>query len=422
MAGKALVPSKGASIVFAHTANGGVPPGYWWIEGRFARPTDAEFLLVPSLRVVYVPVGDAFVAYDAGIAEAALAGSGTDGTRSDFLDRTGRVADKPERVELARRLALVLETRHDVERLIAYGRYYEALDRMRHLNEGEFSPKSHERAAEAVEGAAGAAGAAGIKDRIVRVLRLHDYVDLFVVGVALALLLSTVGASGVTAMGLVSRLVDCIGASIYGNRSPVTALISFVVPLVTGAYPRIAEILTQNRTLACALSVALSVLSVTHASMFVGLASSVSSLTVESSIGCIGELGESATGEIIASVVLVLVHITDGNANAEAATISADAFERLIVAQFGTCLVPKSMLSMIVAIARTGSSASALFDEYLASMTKMGSTTHRFAKCLLSKPHAFGGRHAKKRKKEKKKERKNERKNERKKSTGVLFL
>ena len=404
--------------MFAHTANGGVPPGYWWIEGRFARPTDAEFLLVPSLRVVYVPVGDAFVAYDAGIAEAALARSGTDGTRSDFLDRTGRVADKPERVELARRLALVLETRHDVERLIAYGRYYEALDRMRHLNEGEFSPKSHERAVEAVE-AAGAAGAAGIKDRIVRVLRLHDYVDLFVVGVALALLLSTVGASGVTAMGLVSRLVDCIGASIYGNRSPVTALISFVVPLVTGAYPRIAEILTQNRTLACALSVALSVLSVTHESMFVGLASSVSSLTVESSIGCIGELGGESvrmrqTGEIIASVVLVLVHITDGSANAEAATISADAFERLIVAQFGTCLVPKSMLSMIVAIARTGSSASALFDEYLASMTKMGSTTHRFAKCLLSKPHAFGADTQKKRR-ERKNERKNEGKKERKK-------
>jgi hypothetical protein len=395
MAGRALVPSEKARIVFAHTPNGKVPAGYWWIDGRFARPTDPEFLLVPALRVVYVydpgydSEGAAFVAYDAGIAEAALASlarSGTDGSK-DFLDKTGRAAKRTERLELARRLELVLTMRGKVEARIQVGRYYEALELMRPLNESVFSLKSHERGADVAD----VADVAGIKDRILRVLRLHDYVDLFVVGVALVLLMSTAaGTSSVTAMSLVSKLVECIGSSIYGNRSPVTALISFVVPLVTGAYPRIAEILVQNRTLACALSVALSVLSVTHESMFLGLASSVSSLTVESSIGCIGELGGESvrmrqTGEIIASVVLVLVHITNANANLEAATISADAFERLIVAQFGTCLVPKSMLSMIVAIARKGSSASALFDEYLSSMTMMGSTTHRFAKCLLSR-------------------------------------
>ena len=383
-----LVPPEHAEIVFAHTPTGHVPKAYWWIDGRFAGPTEASFLLVPALRVVYVPVGRTFVAYDVGIAKKAIAL-----TPDQFLYRTGRAATKSERSELAARLPVVLKARSDVRKLLRLGKHYEALDRMRAMDPTAFK-QGRSKAKEEH-------GALSVYDRIARVLRLQDYVDCIVIGVALAILSS----SGITALGLVSRLVHCVAGSVYGTRTLMTSVVSAAIKygsaLVGQFYPSIAEVMVHNRMLGCALSIALSVLSVST-SVLGDYAPRVSSVTVETTIACIGDVAETLrmrrTGEIIASVALIIANLCDRN-NTEAVAISADAFERLVVAKFGTCLVPKTMLSVLVAIARND--LGSFFASYVQSMKLMGSITHRFALCLILPP-SFGKRKIRRKKNEKK--------------------
>ncbi|NDC42107.1 MAG: hypothetical protein EBZ77_11250 [Chitinophagia bacterium] len=127
--------------------------------------------------------------------------------------------------------------------------------------------------------------------------------------------------------------------------------------------------------------------------LFGDYASTVSYATAETTIACVGDIAETVrarqTGEIIASVVLILANITAGNDSA--VVVSADSLERLVVARFGTCLVPKTMLSAIVALARAKSDIRDVFARYLENMRLMGSITHRFAACLLAQPQpSFG--------------------------------
>jgi hypothetical protein len=208
----------------------------------------------------------------------------------------------------------------------------------------------------------------------------------------------------------------------YGPRDAlgfvIATALKYGTVLLGSFYPRIASVITRNRSLGCAVSIALSTLSVANGLSSLGLtsvglnglpsvglnglnglpsvgltglnvlgnyASTVSYATTETTIGCIGDIAETLrarqTGEIIASVVLVLANVAAGNDSA--VVVSADAFERLVVARFGTCLVPKTMLSALVALAKARDGIEAMFDQYLKNMRLMGSMTHRFARCLL---------------------------------------
>ena len=386
-----LLPPETATIVFAHTPTGAVPSAYWWIDGRFTLPEDPRFAMIPALRVVYVPIlnESTFVAYDVGIVEGA-----TTADRDRFLELTGRVADTREREELDVRMSKVLATRSAVQRLLKLNMHRDAIGLVRAMIPASFyAPRQ---------------GPVSLSARIAGVLRVHDLINAAVIGIALVITLATTDLS---AIGIFTRVVNCIGSSMYGTRNAlgfvIASALKYGTVLLGSFYPRIASVIANNRALGCAVSIALSALSVTGLTglgSLTGLsglvdASTVSYATTETTIGCIGDIAETMrarqTGEIIASVVLILANLaTPGNGSA--VVVSADAFERLVVARFGTCLVPKSMLAALVALARSRSGLHAVLMAYLENMRLMGSITHRFAVCLLlgngGNATRFGGR------------------------------
>ena len=417
-----LLPPETATIVFAHTPTGAVPAAYWWIDGRFA--LDARFALMPALRVVYVPVHSTFVAYDVGILTGLASGlSGLAGLTDlatmgaeKFLELTGRVAETSEREELVVRLRKVLTTRAAVERLLALNLPRDAIGLVRAMNPASFD--SH--AAITSSSTSGSSKTVSIASWIASATRVQDLINVAVIGIAFAIMFAT--HSQLSALGVLTKVVDCVSYSMYGPRDAlgfvIATALKYGTVLLGSFYPRIASVITRNRSLGCAVSIALSTLSVANGLSSVGLpglssvglnglssvglpglnvlgdyASTVSYATTETTIGCIGDIAETLrarqTGEIIASVVLVLANVAAGNDSA--VVVSADAFERLVVARFGTCLVPKTMLSALAALAQTRDSIETMFEQYLKNMRLMGSMTHRFARCLLVKsPLRFG--------------------------------
>jgi hypothetical protein len=411
-----LLPPETATIVFAHTPTGAVPSSYWWIDGRFAR--DARFALMPSLRVVYVPVHSTFVAYDVGILTGLASGlscpSGLSGLTGltglatmgaeKFLELTGRVAETSEREELVVRLRKVLTTRAAVERLLALNLPRDAIGLVRAMNPASFDSAHAASTSSITSGSK----TVSISSWIASATRVQDLINVAVIGIAFAIMFAT--HSNLSALGVLTKVIDCVSYSMYGPRDAlgfvIATALKYGTVLLGSFYPRIASVITRNRLLGCAVSIALSTLSVANGLTFlpsVGLpgltglnglpgltalgdyASTVSYATTETTIGCIGDIAETLrarqTGEIIASVVLVLANVAAGNDSA--VVVSADAFERLVVARFGTCLVPKTMLSALVALAQARDGIEAMFDQYLKNMRLMGSMTHRFARCLL---------------------------------------
>jgi hypothetical protein len=411
-----LLPPETATIVFAHTPTGAVPAAYWWIDGRFAR--DARFALMPALRVVYVPVHSTFVAYDVGILSGLSGRSGLSGLTDlatmgteKFLELTGRVAETSEREELVVRLRKVLTTRAAVERLLALKLSRDAIGLVRAM-----SPASFDSHAASTSSITSGSKAVSISSWIASATRVQDLINVAVIGIAFAIMFAT--HSNLSALGVLTKVVDCVSYSMYGTRDAlgfvIATALKYGTVLLGSFYPRIASVITRNRSLGCAVSIALSTLSVANGLPSVGLtglnglpglpsvgldglpglpgltglgdyASTVSYATTETTIGCIGDIAETLrarqTGEIIASVVLVLANVAAGNKSA--VVVSADAFERLVVARFGTCLVPKTMLSALVALAQARDSIETMFEQYLDNMRLMGSMTHRFALCLL---------------------------------------
>ena len=392
-----LLPPETATIVFAHTPTGAVPSSYWWIDGRFAR--DARFALMPALRVVYVPVHATFVAYDVGILSG-LTDLATMGTEK-FLELTGRVAETSEREELVVRLRKVLSTRAAVERLLSLKLSRDAIGLVRAMNPASFD--AHAASTRTTSTSSSKTGS--ISAWIASATRVQDLINVAVIGIAFAIMFAT--HSQLSALGVLEKVVGCVSYSMYGPRDAlgfvIAAALKYGTVLLGSFYPRIASVITRNRSLGCAVSIALSTLSVANGLSSLGLpgltgltglnglnvlgnyASTVSYATTETTIGCIGDIAETLrarqTGEIIASVVLVLANVAAGNDSA--VVVSADAFERLVVARFGTCLVPKTMLSALVALAHARGSIEAMFEQYLKNMRLMGSMTHRFARCLL---------------------------------------
>jgi hypothetical protein len=426
-----LLPPETATIVFAHTPTGAVPSSYWWIDGRFA--LDARFALMPALRVVYVPVHSTFVAYDVGILTGLasgrsgrsgltgltdLSGLATMGTEK-FLELTGRVAETSEREELVVRLRKVLTTRAAVERLLALKLSRDAIGLVRAMNPASFD-SAHAASTSSITSSSSKTGS--ISAWIASATRVQDLINVAVIGIAFAIMFAT--HSNLSALGVLTKVVNCVSYSMYGPRDAlgfvIATALKYGTVLLGSFYPRIASVITRNRSLGCAVSIALSTLSVANGLnglSSVGLpgltglsglpsvgltglpgltglnglnvlgnyASTVSYATTETTIGCIGDIAETLrarqTGEIIASVVLVLANVAAGNDSA--VVVSADAFERLVVARFGTCLVPKTMLSALVALAQARGSIETMFEQYLKNMRLMGSMTHRFARCLL---------------------------------------
>jgi hypothetical protein len=419
-----LLPPETATIVFAHTPTGAVPAAYWWIDGRFAR--DARFALMPALRVVYVPVHSTFVAYDVGILTGLASGpsgrsgpSGLSGLTDlatmgteKFLELTGRVAETSEREELVVRLRKVLKTRAAVERLLALKLSRDAIGLVRAMNPASFD------SAHAASTTTSGSKTGSISSWIASATRVQDLINVAVIGIAFAIMFAT--HSNLSALGVLTKVVGCVSYSMYGPRDAlgfvIATALKYGTVLLGSFYPRIASVITRNRSLGCAVSIALSTLSVANGLSSLGLtgltglpsvgldglpsvgldgltglnalgdyASTVSYATTETTIGCIGDIAETLrarqTGEIIASVVLVLANVAAGNESA--VVVSADAFERLVVARFGTCLVPKTMLSALVALAKARDGIEAMFEQYLKNMRLMGSMTHRFARCLL---------------------------------------
>ena len=428
-----LLPPETATIVFAHTPTGAVPAAYWWIDARFAVPPDARFALIPALRVVYVPIPgtSTFVAYDVGILTGLTSSSSSSSSglayrsglasssglsglsglanigREEFLELTGRVADQREREELGVRLRKVLETREAVQRLLKLNTPRDAVGLVRAMNPAAFDTTSS--AASSVKGSR-----VSISSLFARAARVEDLINVAVIGIAFAVFFATTTTttSSLGAVGLFTRVADCIGSSMYGTRDAlgfvIASALKYGTVLLGSFYPRIAGVIARNRTLGCALSIALSALSVAGLPGLSGLsgltgltglsglgsyASTVSYATTETTIGCIGDIAETVrarqTGEIIASLVLILANIAANNASA--VVVSADAFERLVVARFGTCLVPKTMLSALLALARARSGLHEVFAAYLEHMRLMGSITHRFAQCLVPSGNRFGG-------------------------------
>ena len=414
-----LLPPETATIVFAHTPTGAVPSSYWWIDGRFAR--DARFALMPALRVVYVPVHSTFVAYDVGILTRLASGpsdqSGLTGLTDlatmgteKFLELTGRVAETSEREELVVRLRKVLTTRAAVERLLALKLSRDAIGLVRAMNPASFD-SAHAVSTSTTTTSSSKTGS--ISSWIASATRVQDLINVAVIGIAFAIMFAT--HSQLSALGVLTKVVNCVSHSMYGPRDAlgfvIATALKYGTVLLGSFYPRIASVITRNRSLGCAVSIALSTLSVANGLTSVGLpgltglpsvglnglnglpglnvlgdyASTVSYATTETTIGCIGDIAETLrarqTGEIIASVVLVLANVAAGNESA--VVVSADAFERLVVARFGTCLVPKTMLSALVALAKARDGIEAMFEQYLENMRLMGSMTHRFARCLL---------------------------------------
>ena len=430
-----LLPPETATIVFAHTPTGAVPSSYWWIDGRFTR--DARFALMPALRVVYVPVHSKFVAYDVGILTGLASGlSGLSGPpgltelatmgTEKFLELTGRVAETSEREELVVRLRKVLTTRAAVERLLALKLPRDAIGLVRAMNPASFD-SAHAASTSSITSSSSKAGS--ISAWIASATRVQDLINVAVIGIAFAIMFAT--HSNLSALGVLTKVVNCVSYSMYGPRDAlgfvIATALKYGTVLLGSFYPRIASVITRNRSLGCAVSIALSALSVANGLSLVpsvglpglpsvgltglpsvglpsvglnglnglngltGLnvlgnyASTVSYATTETTIGCIGDIAETLrarqTGEIIASVVLVLANVAAGNESA--VVVSADAFERLVVARFGTCLVPKTMLSALVALAQARDSIETMFEQYLKNMRLMGSMTHRFARCLL---------------------------------------
>ena len=397
-----LLPPETATIVFAHTPTGAVPASYWWIDGRFTLPEDARFALMPALRVVYVPIlgNSTFVAYDVGILQG-LAGLADVG-REEFLELTGRVADKSERDELVVRLRKVLEIREAVQRLLRLNTPRDAIGLVRSMSSSAFESKSGANAERKESGVS-------LSSWIANATRVQDIINVAVIGIAFVVMFTT--TTKLSAMGIVAKVVNCIGNSMYGTRDAlgfvIASALKYGTVLLGSFYPRIASVIASNRTLGCAVSIALSALSVSSgltgltglgssglgssgltglgSSVLGSYASTVSYATTETTIGCFGEIAETMrarqTGEIIASVVLILANIAAGNF--ASVSLSADAFERLVVARFGTCLVPKTMLSALLALARAQSDLSRMFTAYLDTMSSMGSITHRFAVCLI---------------------------------------
>ena len=200
-----LVPPRDASIVFAHTPGGEIPTPYWWIGARFATPTDPEFLLMPALRVVYVPAGlaapsalsapvapSAFVAYDVSIVRAVMKEKGrlTRLESLEFADLLGRVPDAQEVATLVERVAIVVQTQKNVERMLAFGKHDEALGAMRSVLGRDFVSAHLRQGRQGREGrqARDHQTKASIASRFVRILRLGDYVDAIAVLAAMAVL------------------------------------------------------------------------------------------------------------------------------------------------------------------------------------------------------------------------------------------
>ena len=415
-----LVPPRDASIVFAHTPGGEIPTPYWWIGARFATPTDPEFLLMPALRVVYVPTGltapsapvapSAFVAYDVSIVRAVMKEKGrlTRLESLEFADLLGRVPDAQEVATLVERVAVVVQTQKNVERMLAFGKHDEALGAMRSVLGRDFVSAHLREGREGREARQGRQARdhqtkASIASRFVRILRLGDYVDAIVVLAAMAVLWWTKGTV-VTAQ----KIGSCIGQFTYGNRTVNTLLVKAVVALgsmgVQYLSPRVAKVLVHNRTLTCAIALAVSVLHSVAGLGGLGIPglSDLGSLSalpalegavlvagpaaVETVIGCAGEIGEEGTAmrqasELIASVVFVAVHLSHGSA--ETTTIAAESIERIVAARFGTCLVPRSIIAALLAARKLTESPLGMFREYLQHTARMGSVSHSFAACLV---------------------------------------
>jgi hypothetical protein len=318
-----------------------------------------------------------------------------------FLELTGRVAETSEREELVVRLRKVLTTRAAVERLLALKLSRDAIGLVRAMNPASFD-SAHAASTSSITSSS---KTGSISAWIASATRVQDLINVAVIGIAFAIMFAT--HSNLSALGVLTKVVNCVSYSMYGPRDAlgfvIATALKYGTVLLGSFYPRIASVITRNRSLGCAVSIALSTLSVANGLSSVGLtgltgltgldglnvlgnyASTVSYATTETTIGCIGDIAETLrarqTGEIIASVVLVLANVAAGHESA--VVVSADAFERLVVARFGTCLVPKTMLSALVALAQARDGIEAMFEQYLKNMRLMGSMTHRFARCLL---------------------------------------
>jgi hypothetical protein len=377
--------------VFAHTPGGEVPAPYWWIDERFVMPTDSAFLLMPALRVVYVPTGASgtYVAYDVCIVVRAVGGElGALVALSpeEFVGKIGRVADRQEREALVERTAVVLKTQAIVERMFDLGKHREALDAMRPI----LGP---------TQGLAGLSGLSdGIASTFLRILNLGDYLDAIVVVAAMAVFAWSKGD-----LSFIPRVAGCIGTATFGNRTLYPLLVKAAVGLGSMAIervsPRIAKLLVHNRSLACAIALAVSVLSTMSAA---GAAAAlelpfdyaVGPAAAEAVIGCAGEMGGEMggtalrqAGELIASVAFVAIHLSqDSVTSAETATIAAESIERIVAARFGTCLVPRSIIAALIALRAIAGGPEAMFREYLTNAVKMGSVAHKFALCVVAGP------------------------------------
>jgi hypothetical protein len=371
-----LVPPKGASIVFAHTPGGVVPPGYWWVEGRLSRPGDASFSLMPALRVVYVPVGLAYVAYDAAIAGKAVRGVDLRTVDTiEFSERTGRVADRTERVELGRRLALVSAARDTVARLLAHGMHADAFDAIESASPGTFQKESKPRPE-------------SMARRILGRLSLDSYVNAIVVFGALAVLAVRKGGN---VTNVLMKVFACTKAALKPTSARYYATLAklgargldFVSPMVAG-------VMLNNRTLSCAVVLALSVLAVVQPiGMWQAASIFVATATADMTIGCIGDMAEllhmRSAGELIAAVALIAAHISE-TPNA-AVVLSADALERLVASRFNVA-VPRSLVGALLAAASAAISARSGEDvlvSYLTKMSGLDSRWHRLALCLVEK-------------------------------------